>query len=189
MSCLTICDMDSVQLTSILSSNPHTRKTFHGVFPSDMLPRGRLQQRPVSLVVNTHPHNLPGEHWLAIYLSDDKKGEFFDSYGHAPTHQQFPKTIMKFLRRNASVTIFQPRQLQAPESSVCGYHCVFFLHHRSKGLTFKQIQEMYSRDLGRNDQMVEHFVKNKDVPRPALNMFQPAQGCVSCNVFHRGISQ
>lgn len=188
-----ICNMDSVQLTRILSSNPYTRKPFYGVFPCDMLPREKLLQRPVCLVINTHPHNLPGEHWLAIYLTEENTGEFFDSYGHPPDHPLFPKTIVKFLRKNASKTMFQPRAVQASDSVVCGYHCVFFLQHRCKGLTFKTIQELYSHDLQRNDEMVVEHVKTKRnmprivsyMPRIVPNMFQPAQGCITCNAFHK----
>ncbi|XP_060107594.1 uncharacterized protein LOC132580638 [Heteronotia binoei] len=41
---------------------------------------------------------------------------------------------------------------------------------RSKGLSFEQIQELYSDDLAQNDRMVEQFV-------------QP-QACISCSEFH-----
>lgn len=177
--------MDSVQLTQILSANPYTRRTFFGVFPCDMLPRARLLQRPVSLIVNTHPHTLPGEHWLAIYLTEDKNGEFFDSYGHPPDHPLFPETIMKFLTKNARKIAFHPQQIQAPDSVVCGHHCVFFLQQRCKGLTFKQIQELYSYDLQGNDRMVLQFIKNKkNVCARGSSLFQTAQGCVSCVAFH-----
>lgn len=177
--------MDTLQLTSVLSESPYTRKTFLGVFPSDWLPKQRLHQRPAGLVVNTHPHNLPGEHWLAIYLTADGRGEFFDSYGHPPTSPLFPKPILRFLRKNVRETVFQTRQLQASDSVVCGYHCIFFLQLRSKGLSFEQIQELYSDDLAQNDLMVEQFVKNKkDMPRLVPNFFVQTQACVSCSEFH-----
>lgn len=181
--------MDSLQLTRILTSNPYTQKSFYGVFPCDMLPRKKLLQRPLSLVINTHPHNLPGEHWLAIYLTEEKTGEFFDSYGHPPDHPLFPKTIMSFLRKNVYKTVFQGRPVQAPDSVVCGYHCVFFLQQRGKGLTFKNIQDLYSHSLEKNDEMVVQFVKKKkNLPRLVSDMFQTTQGCVSCNEFHHRIS-
>lgn len=177
--------MDTLQLTSVLSKNPYTKKTFRGVFPSDWLPKQRLHRRPVGLVVNTHPHNLPGEHWLAIYLTADGRGEFFDSYGHDPSSPLFLKSIVKFLRKNANETIFQTRQLQASDSVVCGHHCIFFLQLRNMGLSFEQILELYSDDLAQNDLMVEQFVKSqKGMPRLAPNLFVQPQACVSCSEFH-----
>ncbi|XP_077170425.1 uncharacterized protein LOC143825879 [Paroedura picta] len=180
------CNMDTLQLKAVLSTNHYTKKTFSGVFPSDWLPKQRLHRRPAGLVVNTHPHNVPGEHWLAIYLEKDGRGEFFDSYGHPPNSPLFPKTIVRFLRKNASETVFQPRQLQASDSVVCGYHCIFFLQLRSKGLSFEQIQELYCDDLAQNDLMVEQFIKNKKgMSRLALNFFVQPQACVSCSEFHQ----
>jgi len=38
------------------------------------------------LVSNTHPSDMPGEHWVVIYISDNGDyGEFFDSFGRPST--------------------------------------------------------------------------------------------------------
>lgn len=181
--------MDTEQIIRVLSSDPYAKETFLDVFPSDWLPKTRQSKRPLSLVVNTHPHNQPGEHWLAVYLEDQNSGEFFDSYGHPPNSALFPQSIMLFLNKNVTGTVFQTKQLQDPQSVACGHHCVFFLHHRSKGLSFEQILKLYySDDLAQNDREVMHFVKSKyenfRVAGPAQNMFQHAQTCISCNAFH-----
>ncbi|DAC80298.1 TPA_asm: adenain [Terrapene box turtle adintovirus] len=185
--------MDTVQLSRVLSTDPYTKKNFLDVFPCDWLPGRKLSQRPLGLVVNTHPHNQPGEHWLALYLAERNRGEFFDSYGHPPNSVLFPKSIMKFLNKNATDMVFHNRQLQDPRSVACGYHCVFFLHHRSKGLSFDRILKLYSNDLVQNDRMVMNFVKSKfkflGMPSLAQNMFQQAQTCVSCNDFHSHVTQ
>ena len=56
-------------------------RRFDGVFSSDHLPT-----KPRLLVSNTDPSDMPGEHWVAIYVDDDGRyGEYFDSLGRRPT--------------------------------------------------------------------------------------------------------
>ena len=43
---------------------------FAGVFPLDRLPKSL--RAPANFIVNTHTHNLPGEHWIAVSY---QKGE------------------------------------------------------------------------------------------------------------------
>ena len=50
------------------------------------------------LVVNTDPMELPGTHWIAIYFSEQMKGEFFDSYGKHPFH--YNNDFLDFMNRN-----------------------------------------------------------------------------------------
>lgn len=118
--------MDTLQLMRLLSADPATRKVFKGVFPRDQLPKANQLQRPAGLVVNMDPHDRPGEHWLALYLSEENRVEFFYSYGHPPDHPRFPEAIMDFLRTCGPVTTYQAKQVQYPDSATCGYHCVFF---------------------------------------------------------------
>lgn len=178
---LTTCNMDTLQLSHALLNNPHTRKTFLDVFPSDQLPVKRVTQRPASLVVNTHPHHLPGEHWLAIYLPDHNTREFFDSYGNPPFSSLFPKTIMEFLNKNSNEVLFHSKRLQGPTSTTCGHHCLFFLHHRCRGAPFDDVVKMYTPKPEQNDRMVLSFVKNTlKNSRTSQNMYRHAQTCVSC---------
>lgn len=86
---------------------------------------------------------------------------FLTHSGTPPNSVLFPKSIMKFLNKNATDNVFHNRQLQDPHSVACSDHCVFFLHHRSKGLSFDWILKLYSNDLVQNDRMVMNFVKTK----------------------------
>ena len=55
-------------------------KRFDGVFASDRLPT-----KPRLFVCNTDPSDMPGEHWIAIYVDDNGHyGEYFDSLGRPP---------------------------------------------------------------------------------------------------------
>lgn len=53
-------------------------KRFVGVFPFDKLPSLKNGQ---SAILNTDPHDKPGEHWVAIYRKSKTQFYFFDSYG------------------------------------------------------------------------------------------------------------
>jgi hypothetical protein len=52
---------------------------FQGVYSSDTLPKN-----PGLLICNIDPSAKPGKHWIAIYMGDDGRGEYFDSFGRAP---------------------------------------------------------------------------------------------------------
>ena len=60
--------MNSDEIERFLNSR---LEYFDGVFSIDTLPNA-----PRLLVYNTDPANLPGRHWVAIYV-DNGHGEFF----------------------------------------------------------------------------------------------------------------
>jgi len=70
--------MNTYQIDRIIRQ--HVRR-FYGVFACDRLPT-----KPRLMVCNTDPSDMPGEHWIAIYVDDDGRyGEYFDPLGRAPT--------------------------------------------------------------------------------------------------------
>jgi hypothetical protein len=77
--------MNTYQITRALEHDPVTNKQFCGVFPSDKLPQ-TIEKYPCGFVANTDPSNEPGTHWIAFYFPSEERGEFFDSYGHAPEY-------------------------------------------------------------------------------------------------------
>ncbi len=96
--------MNTVQLTAIMeknSSNTH----FLGVLPSDQLPERTLRNLPSMSIVNTHPADQPGEYWVAVYLTQDGSGCFFDSYGNAP--DSFPILIS-----NIPLVLYSTKRIQ-----------------------------------------------------------------------------
>lgn len=115
------------------------------------------------LVVNTHPSNMPGEHWLGVYFTKQGHGYFFDSFGNPPTHVQFPPDINKFLKQNCTDVIYSTKQVQDDDSTACGQHTVFFLYHIQRGLSYENFIDKYGSNLICNDTMVCRFV-NKIQP-------------------------
>jgi hypothetical protein len=75
--------MNSLQIMNILKNDPFTKTVFTNVLPLDRLPHETRKKRR-GYILNTDPSDKPGLHWVAMYLTEDGKGEFWDPYGQAP---------------------------------------------------------------------------------------------------------
>lgn len=51
-----------------------------GVFARDQLPDLNRIPRPFALVLNTDPHDKPGQHWLGIFCPSKRRQQLFDSF-------------------------------------------------------------------------------------------------------------
>ncbi len=88
------------------------RTHFLGVLPSDQLPKKPMRILPSACIINTHPARLPGEHWIAVYLTQDGPTCFFDSFGNPPNSHRFPTTINNFLAANDADVLYSDRRVQ-----------------------------------------------------------------------------
>ena len=59
---------------NILKNDPFTKTVFTDVLPSDRLPR-EIRKRPRGYILNTDASDMPGSHWIAMYITEDGKGE------------------------------------------------------------------------------------------------------------------
>lgn len=146
--------METEEIEDILYRDSFTGQYFRGVYACDQL-SGQHLPRPSALVVNTDPSNKPGQHWVAIYITRDGTGEYFDSFGNGPSVSQ----IVQFLGKNTTYVIPNRRLLQGAFSTVCGQYTIFFLLHRCRGLTMNKIINLFSADTAENDFNVNAFVK------------------------------
>ena len=122
--------MNSKQIECILSCALHdTRTMFLGVFPADRVPDD-ITSFPSAFVVNTDKADMPGEHWVACYMSAPSRLEFFDSYGMPPS--MYPNITLP-----CSATHVSNVNLQGFGSRVCGHYCILFVCLRSSGRSFK----------------------------------------------------
>ena len=149
--------MNTSELYTILSSNLQTRGFMHGVLSLDQLP-DTITHFPSLYIINTQPSYQRGEHWLAMFFSRDRQGEFFDSFGHPPDY--YGEQLLYFISRNSHSWIYNNYILQAPLSYLCGYYCLFYLIHRSCGIPMSTINHMFSLDRYENDFIVREFVKH-----------------------------
>ena len=130
-------------------------KIFCGTYPRDCLPT-RIKKRPAALVVNTHPASKPGEHWTAIYLDKDGRGQYFDSYGLRPLSED----VIEFLNQNCpkgwnhnTIT------LQHILSQRCGQFCIIYIKFRNAGFSLEDFHSCFKPHALQNDAVLDHFMK------------------------------
>lgn len=149
--------MNSLQLTSILQSDLFTNNCFKGVFASDTIPQN-FNSYPCTFILNTDPHTKPGSHWLAVYMNSFDDVEFFDSYAHTPSY--FSGAIQQYFKRFSTVT-YNDVPLQSDKTAVCGQYCVYYVYHRCRKKSLKQIVKHFDSNLLCNDIRVYNFIKKK----------------------------
>ena len=140
--------MNTSQIDQILRQE--LGEVFVGVFSRDTIP---LQlPNKFAMVVNTHPSNKPGEHWVAFYV-DRREGEYFDSYGFPP-----PPDFEILLDKYSVTQSYNRHQLQDYFSFVCGQFCIYYLYHRYHG---ESLGTICNRLRSYGDTVVAEFVASK----------------------------
>jgi hypothetical protein len=138
--------MNSAEIKVALSKLPiHT-----DVFAVDQRPT--CTATPAAYVFNLDPHDEPGSHWVAVFLSRRNHADYFDSFGRPPT------ALQDFLK--PYIVTYNDVAIQHPLSIRCGEHCISFLYHRYKGVDLKAYVRGFSHDLSKNDRRVTRYSKN-----------------------------
>ena len=140
---------------SILKNDPFTKTVFTDVLPPDRLPR-EIRKTPRGYILNTDASDMPGSHWIAMYMTEDGKGEFWDSYGQAPGF--YSQNFNQFLDKHCVTFKWNRRILQAPSSDVCGQYTLFFALHRCRRIPMSTIANMFTGGKEWNDELVRDFI-------------------------------
>lgn len=136
------------------NANDTTKKAFLGVYPIDKLPKF-IPYLPVFLIVNTHTHNLNGEHWKAIFINKNRYGEVFDSLAQ-PTSEILIRWMNRFTRKWRT----NRKTFQHDSSSTCGAYSLYYVLSR---LTFPSLDAFcrtFSRSLHVNERNVHAFYRS-----------------------------
>ena len=94
-------------------------KFFIGVFSISNLPK--LNITTCSLIVNTRPLPLPGEHCVSIKVKK-KRAEYFDLLSSFPL-----SSILNWFRKSNLNYKHNSKVFQNPFSESCGLFCLYFL--------------------------------------------------------------
>ena len=143
--------MNTLQIEKLLNADSICNQIFQGVYSSDTLP-----SYPRLLISNTDPSNKPGRHWIAIYVDENGRGEYFDSFGRPPD-----KHFELYMNRHCRNWIFNRVQLQSIASSFCGFYCCMYCLFRSRMVDMNAFIKMFTNDTGFNDLIVHRFLCNK----------------------------
>jgi len=90
---------------------------FLGVFSLDQIPI----LRPGGFIVNTQTHELPGEHWIAVYITQS------EIYVYDPFGFYYPSLLVKKLTEMNRRIVYNRSRDQDPFSNSCGQHCLLWL--------------------------------------------------------------
>jgi Ulp1 protease family, C-terminal catalytic domain len=144
--------MNTKQINTILKKNKFSKMKFGGVYSSNCLP---LIAKFNGYIINLDENSERGSHWVAIYFTNERKAEYFDSYGLPP----FLPNILTFLNRNSTSWIFNVKTLQNENTVVCGQYCIYFILHKCHNINLNNIVNAFNSSKNMNDKKVYKFVK------------------------------
>ena len=122
--------------------------SFQGTFPCDLLPETKPN---MSFIVNTETSMESGEHWVAVFITDDNF-YFFDSFGRSIEQFEDPfKGYMHEASRYFNV-LTSSQNLQHIFSDVCGLWCIYYLWSKFSG--YKFMFRHFSNDNEFNDKIL-----------------------------------
>ena len=85
----------------------------------------------IGIIFNTHPHQMPGEHWISMFVNTKRKYIcFFDSNGNKP-----PKEVNELIEKiksqgrklNIQFTTYINDIEHQRTNSECGMYCLYFI--------------------------------------------------------------
>lgn len=140
----------------VKNADVKTLKAFQGICAIDKLPTF-IHSYPILLIVNTHTHNLPGEHWIVLFIDKDKSGEVFDSLT-LPISNFIIRWMNRFTRKwKTNGTAYQH-----PTSATCGAFVIFYVLKRlsfQNFLTFKNLLTLKPHENERRVLLYFHSLK------------------------------
>ena len=128
-----------------------TLQAFHGVYPIDKLPTF-VPHLPILIIVNTHTHNLEGEHWKTIFIDCDKSGEVFDSLALPMSY-----ILIQWMNRFTRKWKTNPRSYQHRLSATCGAFALYFTLNRLYVNSLEDITNTFSRSPAVNERSILAF--------------------------------
>jgi hypothetical protein len=143
-------ETSSTQLEQIMK---FAGNDFLGVFPNEPIFKKLTTNQ--CFITNFDKPSGNGTHWVCAFTGNNANF-YFDSYGGS-----IPENIYKLLKGNGKTIIANSLQLQANNSSLCGYFCVDCLHYLRHGGDFQDFIGLFNpTNLQHNDQIVKDYYIN-----------------------------
>jgi len=150
-----LLDLDLLKTRSNIEYLLQNVDHFLGCFPLDGLPPFPTSF-PKSMIINTQSSGHPGEHWVALVLTETNC-YYFDSFG-LPTA---PLNIHMYLQPHYKQIIYLDYRIQDSSSNYCGAYCVSFVLHVQDNLSYDQfIGHYHSDNLLENDEILKQDFSN-----------------------------
>ena len=120
--------MNTLEIDTLLKKHPHSRPVFKGVYTRNRLPR--LLNVPSALVGNTDPDHPMGQHLIAMYIDRRQLTRGILRSNGRPPHES---AYVNFMNKHCLHGTYNTVRVQEEGSTVCGFHCIFYLIHRCAG--------------------------------------------------------
>ena len=143
--------MNTPEINTLLKKHPHSRPVFKGAYARNRLPR--LLNVPSALVENTDPDHPIGQHWIAIYIDANSRGEYYDPTGRPPHESAY----VNFMNKHCLHWTYNTVRVQEEGSTVCGFHCIFYLIHRCAGHSMTDVTRLLENTVEATG-IVQRFV-------------------------------
>ena len=146
------------QLSYLAYEHPVLKKYYVGTFSCDRLPKHSDKSRPHSYIVNTDPHDKPGQHWIALWTQNNVC-EVMDSYALPLDYYSQAQPLRDWLTQWKYV-VTNGTSLQGLHSQACGHYALMYLKTRAHGFTLQDFVKNFS-DYNRvkNDHHVGELLK------------------------------
>ena len=128
--------MNTLEINTLLKKYPHSRPVLNGVYARNRLPR--LLNVPSALVGNTDPDHPMGQNWIAIYIDANSRGEYYNPTGR-PQHES---AYDNFMNKHCLHWTYNTVRVQEEGSTMCGFHCIFYLIHRCAGHSMTDVTRL-----------------------------------------------
>lgn len=118
----------------------------------------------IGIIFNLDPHDKPGSHWVAMYVSIPNKDiYYFDSYG-----DKMPRRINRLAQRIQNQSLNKGSAFSIKENKVrhqysdseCGMYCLYFIKSLLEGESFEKFQKQKTPDLKMKTLRNIYFNKN-----------------------------
>lgn len=122
-----------------------------GTFSGDCLPKIR---RVGCYIINMEDADKGvGTHWVAFIIRPNGRCWYFDSFGLPPR-----ESVKEFLK--PCKTVYNMKQIQNINSSICGYYCIGFLLYMTKiKCDFITFVDLFSDDVTKNDDILNLLLR------------------------------
>ncbi len=142
--------MNSLELAEYFQGK-NQKQIFKGVYSSNNLPNSFTL--PAAFIINLSPTNLPGTHWVVIFIDKQRHLEYFDSFGIYP---QVPN-ILAFMKKQSRKITCTNQQLQHITSKNCGKFASVYVMFKLSEKSTSHFLNLFSKNLIINDRLIENY--------------------------------
>jgi hypothetical protein len=158
--------LSNIEISEMMKK--YIKKGFKGILPYDLLSRIKIDSsHDSSYILNLDKSNLPGSHWVALFIEPSRKTiEYFDPFGADPPTDVM-KEIEKLVKRSFPKGLYQFKinrvKKQNAKTANCGFFSMQFIVDRINGKSFKNATGFeIIEDSMKGEMNIEKFKKAID---------------------------